>query len=211
MMTRRVWRSFRQGPHGNNFGFDFGIDDISFAPFISTANAGRDTVVCGGSIPLGTAYCNLPAVSFSWSPHTGLNSYTIPNPTLNSTVLVPNVPYTYTLTMTLGGIVTTDQVTVMRVWLWGLKSMRIHNLFVRQDRLPLCPAVYHFGRITLPYTYQWAAIAGGAPIGALSSTTAASPVFTYGVPGVYKYWVTVHAPLPDLREITYVRIIKSKR
>src|ERR1043165_5543873 len=64
--------------------------------------AGKDTSYCLGMFPnyaLGsTGNSTATATSFSWSPATGLNNPTSPNPIAN-----PSVTTTYSLTVTGGG------------------------------------------------------------------------------------------------------------
>lgn len=78
-----------------------------------TANAGQDTSICLGAsaqiggLPAGTG---TGALTYSWSPATGLNDPNIANP-----VVTPTVNQVYTLTVTAtggGGCTATDQISV---------------------------------------------------------------------------------------------------
>ncbi len=68
------------------------------------ANAGSDVSICSGS---STTLNGSGVVHYSWSPATGLSNPNIANP-----VASPGVTTTYTLTVTRGVCVSTDQVTV---------------------------------------------------------------------------------------------------
>ena len=69
-----------------------------------TANAGGDVAICKGS---STTLNGSGGVTYSWSPSYGLSATNIPNP-----VASPGVTTTYTLTVTSGACVSTDDVVV---------------------------------------------------------------------------------------------------
>ncbi len=70
-------------------------------------NLESDTTVCQGeSVTLGSTITQ-PGVTYQWSPDTGLDFDTIPNPT--ATIMGTE---TYTLTATIGGCVQTESITV---------------------------------------------------------------------------------------------------
>lgn len=71
---------------------------------IPVINAGLDTSVCtGGSATLNAS----GATSYTWSPATGLSATNIPNP-----VSTPGATTTYTVTGTMNGCTSTDEVVV---------------------------------------------------------------------------------------------------
>ncbi len=79
--------------------------DYCFAMGCSiTANAGADVAICTGS---STTLNGSGGGSYSWSPAYGLSATNIPNP-----VASPGVTTTYTLTITSGGCIRTDDVIV---------------------------------------------------------------------------------------------------
>ena len=79
--------------------------DYCFAtPCTSAADAGTDAAICKGA---STTLNGTGGGTYSWSPVTGLSNPNIANP-----VASPGVTTTYTLTVTNGGCVSTDDVTV---------------------------------------------------------------------------------------------------
>jgi gliding motility-associated-like protein len=63
-----------------------------------TANAGLDNIICAGQgIQIGGSPTGAPGSSYTWSPSTGLNSTTLPNPVAN-----PATTTTYTVTVSNG-------------------------------------------------------------------------------------------------------------
>ncbi|MBK0404566.1 gliding motility-associated C-terminal domain-containing protein [Adhaeribacter sp. BT258] len=132
---------------------------------LPVANAGADKTLCSAtSTTLGSAATT--GYTYSWAPATGLSSASVANPAIsltnNTTAPISQI---YTVTTTLNGCVTSDQVTVTV------------NPAITVDagaNQVICSGnTATVGTAALPgYTYSWTPHAG------LSSLTTAMPVFT---------------------------------
>ncbi|MFC5271910.1 gliding motility-associated C-terminal domain-containing protein [Adhaeribacter terreus] len=129
------------------------------------ANAGSDKTICSGTnTTLGTTAS--AGYTYSWSPATGLSSTSAANPTVSLTNNTASpITQNYTVTTTLNGCVTTDQVTVT------VNPAIVVDAGANQV---ICSGnMATVGTAAQPgYTYSW------APNPGLSSLTAAMPVFT---------------------------------
>ena len=88
-------------------------DEIKVTVNPLTVNAGDDkTIICGGTVQLNTVatnYIGSEILKYKWTPSTGLNNDTIPNPTAT---LINNITYTVTVTTPNGGCNATDELGV---------------------------------------------------------------------------------------------------
>lgn len=133
-----------------------------------TVDAGTDkTVVCGGSVefdPLITDYSGTGTLKYKWTPSTGLNNDTIPNP-----VATPSGDITYTVTVTSpGGCSSSDKVTVHTQQFQVLTTRYMKNL--------TCGSSVQFDNVFTNYTgtgtlkYKW------SPSTGLNNDTLATPI-----------------------------------
>ncbi|MEM0999600.1 MAG: PKD domain-containing protein [Bacteroidota bacterium] len=97
----------------DNFGCVTVLTDTAVIAAGPTADAGPDISLCSGN-PITLGSTTLPTgQSYTWSPATGLNNTTIPDPTLNYTVPGTNpVNLTFTMTATSGFCTSIDYVDV---------------------------------------------------------------------------------------------------
>jgi photosystem II stability/assembly factor-like uncharacterized protein len=143
-------------------------DSVTIYVRAITVNAGTDkTVVCGGSVefdPLITDYTGTGVLKYKWTPSTGLNNDTIPNP-----IATPSSDITYTVTVTSpGGCSSADKVTVHIQEFQALTTRYIRNL--------TCGSSIQFDNVPTNYTgtgtlkYKW------TPSTGLNSDTLATPI-----------------------------------
>lgn len=165
-------------------GQDYGVDNISFGVKIPHANAGPDRVACYMEpISIGThPYCGTTQ-SFSWSPATGLN-----NPNVDIPTLTPTTTQIYTLTATIDGNVTTDDVlvTVVSSFLCNRTNLStLPNIYVCPNTTTYVNPDFVVSGGTGIYEYYWQNVTSG-----FSSTTVKNPQVNLPA-GTYIYNVIV--------------------
>lgn len=138
--------------------------DITINP-LPISNAGTNQLLCSGStVQLGTS--STSGYTYSWSPATNLSDSSISNPTLSDTITaaVPDTLF-YTVTTTLNGCTTTDDVTVI--------LSPVPTAVAGSDVTFCSGQSASFGTTSTPnYNYSW------SPATGLSSSTTSSPTIT---------------------------------
>jgi len=151
---------------------------FNYAPFSDctppVADAGADKSFCaGGSAQLGSA--PVSGNTYSWSPTTGLSSSTVSNPTVS---LSTEGTTTYTVAVTSGTCISTDQVVVT------VNALPAANA---GSNVSLCAGgSVLIGSVPVSgNTYSW------SPATGLSSSTVSNPTVSSSTPGTTTYTLTV--------------------
>lgn len=131
-------------------------DTVTVVVNTITVDAGVDDTICPGWPVQLNATSGDPISGWSWSPTTGLNNPNIANP-----IASPTVTTTYTVTGTMGGCTTSDDVTIV-----------VDNsslTFTSSQTTTSCPNVCD-GTATVtvtssngPFTYAWTPTGGNGP------------------------------------------------
>ena len=153
--------------------------DINVTVDPLSANAGVDqTIICGGIVPLNsvsTNYTGTGKLKYKWTPATGLNNDTIPNPIAT---VASDITYTVTVTAPTGCVATSNVKVVVAPL----------SVNAGADKAAVYGGSVQFGRVTANYygaglKYKW------TPSTGLNNDTIANPVCT--VTGNITYTVTV--------------------
>ncbi|MFA5781980.1 MAG: YCF48-related protein [Bacteroidales bacterium] len=155
------------------------IDSVTINVNLLTANAGTDkTIICGGTAQLDNVtsnYTGTGTLTYNWSPTSGLNYDTIPNPTATVT---SDTTYLVTVT-TPNGCTAVDSVTVI---VNSLTITGTDGTIICGDNTTLNTTTNYTGTGTL--TYSW------LPITGLDNSNIANPVATVDSNQIYTVTVT---------------------
>ncbi len=161
----------------------FAKDSLTINVDPLTVNAGDEkTIICGGTAQLGsvtTNYTGNGTLKYKWTPETGLNNDTIPNPTATVT---SDITYKVTVT-TPNDCTATDEVRV---------SVSPLTINAGNNKTIICGATAQLGSVTTNYTgngtlkYKW------TPDTGLNNDTIPNPTAT--VTSDITYTVTVTTP-----------------
>lgn len=161
-------------------------------PQYHIANAGADRIYCQSNsnhtITLGgpiSTTC-LPDAIFSWSPSVGLSSSSEPNP-----IATPLSTTTYTLTVTAGPFVTTDQVTITVPPIIDLGTeINPETQYIKDNTPTLINSRYNLNGLTNQYEYEWQS-ADGSSLSVFDNVNILNPTVSIISPGTYKYRLIV--------------------